>query len=62
MPTSTPTIDIAQVAAWLGSLVLGQRERPLRLRIGGPGAALANALLAAGRPPVTRLPIVRTVV
>lgn len=26
------------------------------------GAALANALLAAGRPPVTRLPIVRTVV
>ncbi len=45
MPTSTPTIDIAQVAAWLGSLVLGQRERPLRLRIGGSGAALADALL-----------------
>lgn len=45
MPTSTPTLDIAQVAAWLGSLVLGQRERPLRLRIGGSGAALADALL-----------------
>lgn len=45
MPTSTQTIDTAQVVAWLESLVLGQHKRPLRLRIGGPGAALADALL-----------------
>ena len=52
MPTSTPTLDIAQVAEWLGSLVLGQRERPLRLRIGGPGRRAAGAqLLRRGAAP-----------
>ncbi len=45
MPSSPQTIDTTQVVAWLESLVLDQHKRPLRLRIGGPGAALANALL-----------------